>query len=523
MSNKQLHRIWEQLRAKKTQMKYFLEQVTIQELKGIKDLTVEFSYPVSVIAGPNASGKSTVLFSLACAYDSMNQTKKRFPSDFFPTLKISPTNKLSDRIEQSILQYYFKHDGSKPRMQWSRNKKGWSKSYFGQKKGLQPQRDIYVKTLANLTHPSEVRSILQITNGQLNETELTSDLLVLAQSIIPFQYLNMHLLTGAKNGKDILFANRNENLKYSEFQMSSVERSVLRLSKDISKFQNALVLIDEVEVGLHPSTQQALMLELQRLALRNNLQIVVTTHSSTILDTVPSEARIFLERTEDNVVVQPPYRDILQKAFYGHSIDKLSILCEDDCAEGFIIGVLEILNEKLKFTPNDILVGRDTGKSEFTQHIKALGKFNRLDDFIFIADGDARIDAKNYSAEWQKTAKELGQNIRIAFLPSNDTPESWLWTLISNNSDEYAVLFGTEKSNFKNTIFNIEQVFKNATDKPTEKNKNKLYSLSEYLKRDNSEMFRMVGRFEAEKGVGDVAIFTQQLENFIIDWRGNQM
>ena len=34
--------------------------------------------------------------------------------------------------------------------------------------------------------------------------------------------------------------------------MSSGERTILRISKDISQLENALVLIDEVETGLHP-------------------------------------------------------------------------------------------------------------------------------------------------------------------------------------------------------------------------------------------------------------------------------
>jgi predicted ATP-dependent endonuclease of OLD family len=103
-----------------------------------------------------------------------------------------------------------------------------------------------------------------------------------------------------------LFAERDDetgsHARYSEFHMSAGERALLRLSMNISKLSDALVLIDEVEAGLHPHIQQLLMLELQRLALRNQLQIVVTTHSPTVLETVPPEARVFLERSPDNVV-----------------------------------------------------------------------------------------------------------------------------------------------------------------------------------------------------------------------------
>ena len=77
-------------------------------------------------------------------------------------------------------------------------------------------------------------------------------------------------------------------------------------------------------------TQQQTMLELQRLALRRELQIIVATHSPVVLDSVPEEARLFLDRDDASAEVRlvPPYRDLLQKALYGQSRDQLSILCE---------------------------------------------------------------------------------------------------------------------------------------------------------------------------------------------------
>ena len=38
------------------------------------------------------------------------------------------------------------------------------------------------------------------------------------------------------------------------------------------------------------------MLQLQQLALRNDLQIIVTSHSPVILDAVPANGRIFLDQ-----------------------------------------------------------------------------------------------------------------------------------------------------------------------------------------------------------------------------------
>ena len=164
--------------------------------------------------------------------------------------------------------------------------------------------------------------------------------------------------------------------------MSSGERTILRISKDISLLEDALILIDEVDTGLHPYTQQQLMLELQRIALRQRLQIIVASHSPVILDSVPLEGRIFLDRDEQTAEVRlmPAYRDIFQKSLYGQSRDQLSILCEDEVAEGVLLGVLDVLQSRLWLRHEDFVIGRNTGRDEFPSHVRALGKFGKLKD-----------------------------------------------------------------------------------------------------------------------------------------------
>ena len=95
--------------------------------------------------------------------------------------------------------------------------------------------------------------------------------------------------------QNLLFAEQDLGPKYSELHMAAGERAILRIAQDVGQMQDALVLIDEVEAGLHPWLQELLMIELQQLALRNNLQVIVTTHSPVVLDTVPANGRIFLD------------------------------------------------------------------------------------------------------------------------------------------------------------------------------------------------------------------------------------
>lgn len=135
--------------------------------------------------------------------------------------------------------------------------------------------------------------------------------------------------------------------------MSAGERAILRLSQDIAQLKGALILIDELEAGLHPWVQQLLMAQLQQLALRNDLQVIVTTHSPVVLDAVPRNGRIFLERDRTGeVTVRPAYRDIIQNALYGRSPGALNLL-----------------------------LGRDTGADEFPSHAAAFRKFGQIKSF----------------------------------------------------------------------------------------------------------------------------------------------
>ncbi|WP_295433818.1 AAA family ATPase [uncultured Thiodictyon sp.] len=500
-----LRQVWDQLRAKKPQMPQFLESVQIRKLRGIESLQITFGYPVTVIAGPNGCGKSTVLFACACAYD-VSDSRDYSPTVLFPNLK-APA--ISDHLGDASFEYFFVADGSRVGMTWRRGK-SWTKNFMGRKAVHQPKRALYLRTLANLTSPSEVRSILQIGSKQFEQSDLDADLIAFAHRVLPFKYRGLKLLQ--LKGKDLLFADREDaTATYSEFHMSAGERALLHISKDISRLKDAFILIDEIEAGLHPYTQQQVMLELQRLALRNNLQIIVTSHSPVVLESVPVEGRIFLERTPTDVTVQPPYRDIFQRAFYGQSQDKLSILCEDSIAEGLILGVLDTLNVKLNLNPDDVVVGRDTGKDQFPQHVETLGKFQLLDAFVLVLDGDAR----QIEPAIQQAAERFNQSAAPLFLPGIQPPEEWIYAALEKQSTLYSSLLAAPS--LEQQLKNLRQSFDNASDKPTNIAKNRFETLADALQRDPEEIARMVGRTEAAGG--EMKVFSEGLEQAIYNWR----
>ena len=507
--DRELNEVWDALRASRGQRDEALEEVRITNLRAIDDLRIPFDYPVSVLAGPNGSGKSTVLFACACAYRVPGRRSGHFaPGRLFPNFTSRQEAVRSDPVPETQLEFHYLHDDDRHSMILKRGK-SWSRS------GFQPEREVYLRTLANLTSPSEVRSILQLGRKQVQAEAISPELLIFAHRILPWRYRNLDLISG-RSSRDLLFAEieGTDETQYSEFHMSSGERTIVRISKDISGLDNAVVLIDEVDTGMHPYTQRQAMLELQRSALRQKLQIIVASHSPVVLDSVPPEGRIFLDRDQETGKVQrvPLYRDIFQKALYGQSQDRLSILCEDEVAEGVIRGVLEVLNIEMGLRHEDIVVGRNTGRNEFPGHVRTLAKFGKLSDFILVLDGDSREMENDLKA----VAGEYGHALQPLFLPGDASPEQWLWGILRIRPGEYADAFGLAEADMRHKTDRVEHLVEGAVQQ-RDAAKTCMRAFADDIRRTVPEIARNVGRNEAKNN--EIPEFLHALKDQIIRWR----
>lgn len=510
--DKQRRQVWEGLRGNRPHRQDFLEEINIRHMRGIQNLRVRFDYPVTVVAGENACGKSTVLFGCAAAYKIPGTTAvTNAPATLFPNFSQNGT----DDMKGIELEYAYITNGQRLGMVWRRGK-AWNKSFLGRKGASQPKRNMYLRTLANLTNPSEVRSMLQIKYKKHTKTHIAPEWLLLARRVLTSDYQDIHKVKKSRGAGDLLLAKLADGAgAYSEFHMASGERSILRLSIEISRLDNTLVLIDEVETGLHPHIQKLLMLNLQQMALRQNLQIIVTTHSPVVLDCVPREGRVFLSRVRQthDVNVLPPMRDVLQKAMYGQSTDKLSILCEDEVAEAIVLGVVDALSVQINFAHEQIKVGRDTGKDEFANHARVLAKMDLLADFVFALDGDAR-------ALQQDIARAASPDVvPILFLPGELEPEAWLWGELSQAPAQYQSVLAVPR--LSEALAEIEQTMRGAIGtRDGSKYKVYLHELAEQTQRTPAEFARTIARTCTTNHTRDMLDFATNLQDAIQHWRG---
>ena len=515
MLEKRLEKLWDQLRGKKPRVPHFLSEITLSGIRGIDGLRVVFDYPVSVIAGGNASGKSTVLFAAACAYRVPGAGPKAYvPSTLFPDYRPKQGGRLDERPEVNIEYEYATPDGRRS-MRW-RRRKGWNRSFFGRKGGKQPERVIYLRTLSNLSNPSEVRSVLRMSHLPTipEERPLTAAQIDFARQMLPFDYREViELRSGDKN---LLFAAHKDGAAYSELQMAAGERAILRLAQEIAQLNDALILIDEIEAGLHPWVQQLLMMQLQQLALRNDLQIIVTSHSPVVLDSVPNSGRIFLERGEDNnVKVRPPYQDVIQNALYGRSSKVINLLCEDETAEGILHGILDYLSPKLEIRREAVRIGCDTGAEEFPAHAAAFKKFGLTENFVFILDGDQQEgDIK------EKIKEKAGSDaIWVLFLPGKEAPEAWIWNLLKQDPSAWARRLSTDPGNLTTIIRQLSEIYDSASDAPSQVAKTKMNNLAEALHTHTPDLCRTVARVESAKEDSEIIPLVNSLQDVLEQWR----
>ena len=517
MLDRRFRDLWERLQGKKPHLPHFLAEIHLEGIRGIDDVRVKFDYPVSVIAGGNASGKSTVLFAAACAYRVPGAGVKDFvPSTLFPDYrpKVGPRE---DPKQEIVIEFDYSTPDGRRSMRWRRSK-GWNRSFLGRKNATQPERPVYLRTLSNLSNPSEVRGVLSMSRLSTapRETPLTASQIAFAQQMLPFRYAEVVNLSGGSGTKNLLFAAQERGAEYSELHMAAGERAILRLSREIAQLEGALVLIDEVEAGLHPWVQQLLMLQLQQLALRNDLQVVVTTHSPVVLDSVPAHGRVFLERDDTGRVgVRPPYRDVVQNALYGRSADALSLLCEDSAAEGILQGVFDVLLPREGIRRESVRVGRDTGANEFPMHATAFRKFGQIRNFVFVLDGDKR------GTDLERRIRDrAGSDVPVFFLPGDEAPEMWIWNTLRGNLGEGATELGLDPDDLAERMNRLDAIYDTAADRPGEIAKTKLHELAEPHARTGPDLGRAVARCEAARKASDIQPLLEGLKAALLRWRG---
>lgn len=183
------------------------------------------------------------------------------------------------------------------------------------------------------------------------------------------------------------------SFSYSEAMAGSGEIAVVKIVHELLNApENSLILLDEPEVSIHPGAQAKLKYLILNLIKTKKLQVVVSTHSTTLLENLPSKAikKFELEPISNKVIIKNEC--YLHQAFYslGQKLinSNLIIQTEDDLSKEIITRIIKqidhnLLNEwSICYNPG----GATTMKRRF---IPIYSQMENSNTFI-IFDGDQK-------------------------------------------------------------------------------------------------------------------------------------
>ena len=217
------------------------------------------------------------------------------------------------------------------------------------------------------------------------------------------------------------FQKCNSDCDYTAFNMGGGECCIIALLHLLQRMpRGGLLIIEEIEAGLHPQAQKRLAEVLLNVCLSKQLQIICTTHSQVFLDALPRPARLILKKSgSDHSVIEAPSTRYAMYEMTGEIHPELVVYCEDQFAR---ILISEALSSDARKRVKIQDVGCNSRVIEQgVAHIRSGFEMRSL----CVLDGDC---TDNDVSSWIRSARGERNHIEPEYLilPGDVPPEKWV-------------------------------------------------------------------------------------------------
>ncbi len=411
-------------------------RIVIGAIRGLRDIQVDFAYPITALAGRNGSGKTTLLSLAACAFHAARGDYKlkgrKTPyytiSDFF--IQTSDEVPLEGvRILYRILHNRWKITRDNP----ERERPGWqarTKRRGGRWTNYERRIERPVVYLGNdRIVPHAEKSISRSYRRLFQPTAAVGwedDVRAIVGRILRQDYTEFEYRQHSKYSLPI--ASRGATL-YSGFNMGAGEDALFQLVSTLLDCPDGtLMVIDEIELGLHEEAQSRLIMELKRICLDKHSQVICTTHSPRIIESLPPEGRVFLELVGDTTKVIPGISAAYASGkLAGRPTGELQVLVEDNVSQRLI---------ELSLAPeqrNRVSILPIGSAKAVMSHFGVKYREARDGEVCVFLDGDQRANEPDNIRQFlslierqqdRDQARQWAQQ-RLYYLPGDIHPEAW--------------------------------------------------------------------------------------------------
>ena len=276
---------------------------------------------------------------------------------------------------------------------------------------------------------------------------------------------------------------------YSGFNMGAGENALFEIFFNLHACpEGTLVIIDEIELGLHQSAQKRLISELKNICLSRKIQVICTTHSPAILARVPPSSRYYIDSYENETVA---IRGIASQYAAGKLAEEhskeLTIYVEDGIAADILFATF---NKEMRSRISVIPIGSD---SAVISHLAGLRKANSQEKIMAVLDGDKskeiasrkNLFLRKLESYDDKSVEEKWIGDRLITLPGLTWPEKWaMSSLKAKLTDEFVDYVGSTRDELTDYIDQAEVAGKHK----------EFVSLAKSLHMDERDLRRVVSR-----------------------------
>jgi predicted ATPase len=339
--------------------RHFTLGIEIERFRHIADLDITLDHPVTLLAGTNKVGKTSILLLLACSHEKFMRLDASKPE---PTWREHGWKDVlaftSYENEANDYSYKLKwrlgtkvSTGEGKRLASSKAWSGLGKKAKDRTNAKIKKREVRLIDLERLLPARSFSASLLRKAAAGQNTALSKDIVRAFCYILELPYIETcEILEVAGHVNKRCYLIKAPGSNYSSYSAASGEESLINLLRDILEAPNdSLILIDELEAGFHPSVQRKLAKVICQISWEQKKQFVITTHSSTLIDALPSASRKFIEFHNNQyrcIAGISPQAALSKMDSIGHPLVRL--YCEDDLAEFMIRKVTTTISKEYK-------------------------------------------------------------------------------------------------------------------------------------------------------------------------------
>ena len=264
----------------------------------------------------------------------------------------------------------------------------------------------------------------------LSPDQLDSVNKILQKNYSEARYIRHKLYDKYAHSPSVIF--KTATRSYSECFAGSGELAVVNFVLALGNLEDyGLLLLDEPETSLHPGAQEKLTEYLLRLVNEKHIQVIISTHSPTFVQLLPTEALVVLDETSIGVVPRPfPTKASAFERLGVVDQEKVTILVEDKLLKAVVDQAVSRFPKPLRNKVN--VVAAELGVSEmFSNQVRA--HIQAGSKVLMVVDGDqAKVEqifdqepenlSQNQKDEVRRQLKDLG----VSIIGSTTDLDGWM-------------------------------------------------------------------------------------------------